>query len=163
MNESEKKMKKYTKAVERKLNLPGDVKKRVMTDFTSAIQSRIEAGKTDEEIYAELGSPADAAADLNEQMKEFAYSRSPWRWACFALAVVCAMTLLHKGSVGLLAAMLSFALFNGSVGLVGGADGPTQIFVTQTQDSMLRGMVMPAMILVMSILGFYFLGHMRKK
>ena len=70
MTEAEKKMKKYTRAVNRKLNLPSDVKKRVMTDFTSSIQSRKEAGKTDEEIYAELGSPADVAADLNEQMKE---------------------------------------------------------------------------------------------
>lgn len=81
MTKAEKKMKKYTKAVKRKLNLPRDVKKRVMTDFTSSIISRKEAGRTDEEIYAELGTPADAAADLNEQMREFAYIKSPWRWA----------------------------------------------------------------------------------
>ena len=37
MTEAEKKMKKYTRAVNRKLNLPSDVKKRVMTDFTSSI------------------------------------------------------------------------------------------------------------------------------
>lgn len=85
MTEAEKKMKKYTRAVNRKLNLPSDVKRRVMTDFTSSIQSRKEAGKTDEEIYAELGSPADVAADLNEQMKEFAYIKSPWRWVSYEL------------------------------------------------------------------------------
>lgn len=50
MTEAEKKMKKYTRAVNKKLNLPSDVKKRVMTDFTSSIQSRKEAGKTDEEF-----------------------------------------------------------------------------------------------------------------
>ena len=101
MTEAEKKMKKYTRAVNRKLNLPSDVKKRVMTDFTSSIQSRKEAGKTDEEIYAELGSPADVAADLNEQMKEFAYIKSPWRWVCFAQNhhIVNALHGLHLSSL----------------------------------------------------------------
>ena len=159
----EKKLKKYTKAVKRRLNLPSDVKKRVMTDFESAIQSRKEAGKTDDEIFAELGTPAQVSADLNEQMKEFAYIKSPWRWVCFALIIVCSMTLLYKGGAGLLAAMLSFALFNESVGIIGGVDGPTQIFIAQSPDSMIHGMVMTALVLVMSILGFYFLGHMRKK
>ena len=163
MTEAEKKMKKYTRAVNRKLNLPSDVKKRVMTDFTSSIQSRKEAGKTDEEIYAELGSPADVAADLNEQMKEFAYIKSPWRWVCFALIVVCSMALLYKGGPGLLAAMLSFTLYNESIGIIGGADGPTQIFIAQSPDSAIYGMGMAALVLVMRILRFYFLGHMRKK
>ena len=70
---------------------------------------------------------------------------------------------LYKGGAGLLAAMLSFALFNESVGIIGGVDGPTQIFIAQSQDSMIQGMVMTALVLVMSVLGFYFLGHMRKK
>lgn len=163
MTKTEKQMKKYTRSVCRKLDLPSDVKKRVMSDFTSSIQSRKEAGKTDEEIYAELGTPAEVAADLNEQMKEFAYIKSPWRWVCFALIIVCSMALLYKGIAGLLAAMLTYSLFNGSVGIIGGVDGPTQIFVAQSQHSMIQGMVMPALVLVMSILGFYFLGHMRKQ
>ena len=70
-------------------------------------------------------------------------------FACILLALLCAGCAAPQEQA--------------SIGIIGGADGPTQIFVTQTQDSMLRGMVMPAMILVMSILGFYFLGHMRKK
>lgn len=163
MSEAEKKMKKYMRAVGRKLNLPADVKKRVMTDFTCSIQSRYEAGKTDDEIFAELGTPADVASDLNEQMKEFAYTKSPWRWVCLGLIVVCLMTLLYRGGAGLLAAILSFTLYNESVGVIGGVDGPTQIYIAQSQDSMIHGMVMTALVLLMSILGFYFLGHMRKK
>lgn len=163
MTEAEKKMKKYLRAVRRKLNLPSDVKRRVMTDFTSSIQNRKEAGKTDDEILSEFGKPAEVAADLNEQMKEFAYIKSPWRWVCFILIIVCSMALLYKSGAGLLAAMLSFALFNGSVGVIGGVDGPTQIYVAQSQDSMVHEMIMTTLILVMSILGFYFLGHMRKK
>ena len=80
MTEAEKKMKCYVNAVERRLNLPREVKARVMSDFSSAIQACREAGMSDEAIYAELGTPKKAAADLNEQMKEFAYRKSPWRF-----------------------------------------------------------------------------------
>ena len=69
MTEQQKKMKKYCTGVERRLNLPRDVKTRVMNDFTSSIAARREAGESDEQIFAELGTPKEAAALLNEQMK----------------------------------------------------------------------------------------------
>ena len=65
MTQAEKKMKNYVNAVERRLNLPREIKARVMSDFQSSIVARREAGQTDGEIYAELGTPAKAAADLN--------------------------------------------------------------------------------------------------
>ena len=58
-------MKKYMKSVERKLNLPRDVKQRVMADLESSVQSRLEAGQTVEQIKAELGEPNQVAAELN--------------------------------------------------------------------------------------------------
>lgn len=163
MTEAEKKMKKYLKAVSRKLKLPPDVKRRVMNDFESAVRSRREAGKSDSEIYAELGSPAEAAGELNEQMGEFAYVKSPWRWVCLGLVILCAAALLYRGSVGLLAAMMNYAMLHGSIGAIGGADGPTAIFVTTAQDAPVQGLVMTALILLMSLAGFWALGHMRKK
>ena len=87
-------MKKYMKSVERKLNLPRDVKQRVMADLQSSIQSRLEAGQTKAEIVTELGEPVQVASELNEQMKEFAYVKSPWRWACLLLAAVSGLTFL---------------------------------------------------------------------
>lgn len=155
-------MKKYIKSIERRLNLPRDVKRRVMSDLESSIQSRLEAGQTHEQIRAELGEPAQVAAELNEQMKEFAYTKSPWRWACLLLAVVSGLTFLGKGFVNLLVAAITYAE-NQSVGIIGGADGPTAIFVTQSQDSAIYSMLMSGLILVMSALGFYYLGHIRKK
>ena len=152
-------MKKYMNAVKRKLNLPRDVKQRVMADLETSVQSRAEAGQTEEQIRAELGTPAEVAAELNEQMKEFAYAKSAWRWACLALAVVSALAFLYKGVINMLVAALEHA----SLGIVGGADGPTVIFVTQSPDSAVYSMLMSAMILVMSIAGFYYLGHMRKR
>ena len=77
MTQAEKKMKRYVNAIERRLNLPLEVKGRVMSDFGSSIAARREAGQTDEEIYTELGDPKKVAAELNEQMQEFAYRKSP--------------------------------------------------------------------------------------
>ena len=61
-------MKKYMKDVKRKLNLPKDVKNRVMADLETSVRSRLEAGQTQEQIMAELGTPAEVAAELNGQM-----------------------------------------------------------------------------------------------
>lgn len=155
-------MKKYMKSVERKLNLPQDVKQRVMADLESSVQSRLEAGQTVEQIKAELGEPNQVAAELNEQMKEFAYVKNPWRWACLLLAAVSGLTFLCKGIMNLLVAAITFAE-NQSVGIIGGADGPTAIFVTRSPDSVIYSMLMSGLILVMSVIGFYCLGHIKKK
>lgn len=155
-------MKKYMSDIKRRLNLPGSVKKRVMADLESSVQSRKEAGQTDGEIMEELGTPAQVAAELNEQMKEFAYTKSPWRWACLAMAVVSALAFLYKGVINLLVAAITYAERQ-SVGIIGGADGPTAIFVTQAPEAAGYSMLMSGLILVMSIVGFYYLGHMRKK
>ena len=65
---SEKEIQRYLKAIRRRLNLPGEIRDRVISDLRSSIQERREAGQTDREILAELGTPAQAAADLNRQM-----------------------------------------------------------------------------------------------
>ena len=155
-------MKKYMKDVKRKLNLPKDVKNRVMADLETSVRSRLEAGQTQEQIMAELGTPAEVAAELNGQMKEFAYGKSPWRYLCLAMAVVSGLALLFKGGMNLLMAMITRAESQ-SIGIIGGADGPTAIFVTRTPENALYGMLMAALVLVMSIVGFYSLGHIRKK
>lgn len=155
-------MKKYMKDVKRKLNLPKDVKNRVMADLETSVRSRLEAGQTQEQIMAELGTPAEVAAELNGQMKEFAYEKSPWRWGCLVLAAVSALAFLHKGVLNLLVAAITYAERQ-SVGIIGGADGPTAIFVTRAPESAVYSMLISALILVMSLVGFYSLGHMRKR
>ena len=134
MTQQQKKMKQYCNAIERRLNLPRDIKHRVMADFAGSIQERREAGQTDEEIYAEFGTPKQAAAELNEQMKEYAYRKSPWRWLFLGLAclsgtyLVLSKLLLTFGMI-----LSSFRWRPGesaSIGIIGGADGPTAVFVT---------------------------------
>ena len=168
MTDAEKKMKRYVNAVERRLNLPREVKVRVMSDFSSSIAARREAGQSDEEIYAEFGAPAKAAADLNEQMKEFTYRKSPWRFGFAALAVWGGFTLLR-----LLIPQLMYwgfrlsALFRPeafSIGIIGGADGPTSIFVT-SPASVLIGLyiLLPLLATVVGIWGFLRLRKCRRK
>ena len=156
-------MKKYMNAVKRRLNLPREVRERVMADLACSIRSRQEAGQTDEEIAAELGSPAEVASELNAQMREFAYRKSPWRWACLALSIVCLLSLAYNGTMGLINGILAAIVSDENLAIIGGADGPTAIFVTQPQEDSLRGVLLTAMILAMSLIGFYFLGHMKKK
>ena len=156
-------MKKYTNAVKRRLNLPREVKNRVMADLVSSIRSRQEAGQSNEEILAELGSPASVAAEMNAQMKDFAYQKSPWRWVCLLVAVISMLSLLFKGAMGLLNLMLTSMLSGDNLAIIGGADGPTAIFVTRPQEGSLRGLLLTVLILGMSVIGFYYLGHMKKK
>ena len=161
MNEAQKNMKKYTNAVERRLDMPREVKVRVMTDFISSIQARREAGQSDAEIFAELGTPKEAAAELNGQMKEYTYIKSPWRWPCLAAAVISGAVLLYGGLTQLLARLLtlSFDLSNqaASIGVIGGADGPTAIFVTSSYSpaSFWLRTGLPALILVMALVGYF--------
>lgn len=154
-------MKKYLKAIERRLNLPKDVKKRVMTDLESSIAARREAGQTDETIMAELGTPKEVAAELNEQMKEFAYGKSPWRWAALAAAVLGALLLIYDGVMGLLAWLLTESL-NGSqsIGIIGSADGPTAVFVTSTRS--VDETFLWIGLILMGALGFWKLSRCKK-
>ena len=155
MTDAEKKMKKYCNAVERRLNLPRDVKTRVMTDFQSSIQARREDSMTDEEIYADLGTPKQAAATLNEQMKEYAYRKSPWRFLFAALAIYGGWELFGGLAAALLYLSMSDPLSQAaSVGIIGGADGPTAIFVT-TRVPEWYHFGIPLLLLLVGIWGFY--------
>lgn len=131
-----KKMKKYIKSVDRRLNLPKDIKRRVISDFESAIIARQESGMRDEEISAELGTPKKVAEELNEQMKEFAYRKSPWRFV-FAIAaflsavwIILSRILLYFGMLLETFTMSFFPNPSASIGIIGAADGPTAIFIT---------------------------------
>ena len=155
MTDAEKKMKKYVNVVERRLNLPREIKARVMSDFSSSIQARRESGLSDEEIYAELGSPRKAAAELNEQMKEYAYRKSPWRFLFLACAAYGVAELL--GSLVAWIAYLAIAdpvlqfRESASIGIIGGADGPTAIFVTTPSWT---EYVVPLLVLAVGIWGY---------
>lgn len=154
MTDEQKKMKRYVNAIERHLNLPSKIKVRVMSDLHSAITARREAGLTDDEIYAELGTPKKAAADLNEQMREYSYRKSPWRFLVAAIAVYGAVRFLDKiwTQVVVWWATGHFSSSEAaSIGIIGGADGPTAIFVT---TPVWTHWIVPFLLLILGILGY---------
>ena len=162
MTDEQKKMKKYMTVIERRLNLPRDVRVRVMTDLQSSVAARREAGQTDAEIYTDLGAPEAVAAELSEQMKEYAYTKSKWRWAALAGAVVAGVMLLFEGIRGLLVWLLNISVNeSNSLGIIGGADGPTAIFVTAAP----RGYdwLLWLLVLAMCGIGWWKLNHCRQK
>ena len=159
MTDAQKKMERYTRAVRRGLNLPKTVRNRVMSDFVSSIEARRESGQTDEAIYAELGTPKKAAALLNEQMKEFAYRKSPWRFLFLALAVLSAGWILLS-RLFLCFGMILETLYvtftpnlAASIGVIGGADGPTAVFVA-TPSGFDWDVAVMTVVLIIGIWGF---------
>jgi len=163
MTEEQKTMKKYTGAVERRLNLPREVRARVMSDLISSIQARREAGMTDEEIYAELGTPKKVAADLNEQMMEFAYRKSPWRFLFAVAAAYGAAELLGNLWAWILYRAFQLQMASqeaASIGIIGGADGPTAIFVTTPGWT---HSILPVVLLILGTWGFLRLRKCQQK
>ena len=148
-------MKKYIRSIARRLNLPRDIKKRVIADLTGSIQERREAGQSDREIMAELGSPRQAAAELNEQMREYAFRKSPWRYLCLVLSGLAGAWLIWYW--GLTSLFRGITLQeSGSIGVIGGADGPTAIFVTTTGGFDWDIPIMVGLV-ILGILGYIFL------
>lgn len=126
-------MKKYIRAVRRRLNLPAEVRDRALTEFVSTVNTLQQSGMTGDEIIRQLGTAKQAASAINEKMKDYAYRKSPWRFAFAAMAVIGAVELL-----GYLAAWFAVNVLGGisfpvteaaTVGIIGGADGPTAVFV----------------------------------
>ena len=158
-------LKKYLRRVRRRLSLPRDVRDRVMNDFSTSVAARLENGQSLDAVMAELGAPEKAAADLNEQMKEYAYRKSPWRFLFLSAAIVSGAKLAYEVIVTFIAQLLlrHAAILSGGdaavIGVIGGADGPTSIFIT-TPDWLRNGI--PILILIIGVLGYYFLSHRKK-
>ena len=153
---------KYLRAVRRRLNMPKALKDRVMTDFTSSLEARLENGQNEETIVTELGQPRQAAAELNRQMKEYTYRKSPWRWGCLGLSVVSLLCIAYRGLPGLLLMLFNKTNNASSIGVIGGADGPTAIFVTTTTQ-VLPSAFIYLLLLAMGIIGFIALSKLKRK
>ena len=154
---------KYLRAVRRRLDMPKQLKDRVMEDFISSIDARIEDGQEEAAILAELGTPKVAARELNQQMQEYTYRKSPWRWVCLAVAILSGLCLAYQGLPGLLL-MLFNKTYNAaaSIGIIGGADGPTAIFVT-TKTSATPLFMIYGSFIFLGLVGFLLLRKLKRK
>lgn len=157
-------LEKYLRAVRRRLDMPKQLKDRVMEDLVSSIDARKEDGQEESAILAELGTPKEAAKELNSQMQEYTYRKSPWRWVSLGLAVVSGLCIAYRGLPGLLL-MLFNKTYNAaaSIGVIGGADGPTAIFVTTKPGNIHATLGMYIILLLTGIIGFLILRKLKQK
>lgn len=125
-------VKRYLRAVSRRLCLPRKIRTQVIQDLVTGICARQEAGESWEDILRDMGAPKTFAGNLNEEMKEFRCRKSPWRFLFLALAVVGIGGLIYIFTIQSLACFLLTQAVNQppALGVIGGADGPTAIFVT---------------------------------
>lgn len=123
-------VKRYMNAIERHLRVDRKTRVRIMTELASDFQSRRENGQSDEAIMQELGSPEEVAAEFNAALDdETIQPVSRWRWAFVALAAVILLARFILPELFLLQSHTS------SIGVIGGADGPTAIFVSTEASS----------------------------
>ena len=146
---NEKQLARYLRAVRRRLSLSGQMKDRVMDDLRSSINERREAGQTDAEIFAALGPAKQAAAELTAQLPGYAFRKSPLRFVCLGAAVLALLAGLLKTVTNL----RGFA----SVGVIGGADGPTEIFIAGPQIFDWADVIAAGIVLVLGLIGYLLL------
>ena len=152
---NEKQLARYLRAVRRRLALPKNMKERVMDDLRSSIGERREAGQTDAEIIAALGPAKQAAAKLTAQLPGYAFRKSPWRFVCLGAAVLALL-------VGLLKTVTNLRGF-ASVGVIGGADGPTEIFIAGPQIFDWADVMIAGIVLVLGLSGYLLLRRLPPK
>ncbi len=161
----ENKLKTYLRRVSRRLNMPADVKRRVLEDYESGLRGRLEAGEPEEQVFR---SPKEAARMLNEQMKEYTYRKSPWRFLFLGAAVLCAARYIPAALLwGCLAVLSLFPPSTvvhpeASVGIIGGADGPTAIFLTASPVGGLWWLLVPAAVLLICFLGYRHFSRLKR-
>lgn len=161
----DKQIKKYLSAVKRRLNLPKEIRNRLLSDLQTTITARLEQGESWETVSAALGSPAQVAESYMEQMKDYAYRKSPWRFAFLTVAIVYAVRILREWFTYFVALMMVLSMNHSnqaSIGIIGGADGPTAIFLTspyatRTEPWLISG------VIVLSLLVYFRLRKCKQK
>lgn len=149
-------LRRYLRQVMRHLTLSRAAKQRIRNDLATSIAGKLESGMTEDAILQELGQPEAIAAELNAQMGQRVPRRSPWRFVPLLLSIVSAVILL-----GQLALQLLFRSFSGAnvliSGAIGGADGPTAIFVTTANSGQFDWELLIWLLLLFAGLAGYFL------
>lgn len=155
----------YIEEIMRHLVLPNATKKRIRQDLEQDIQSAIDQGETFDQVMRRMGSSEDVARDFNESLAAPAAVLSGKQKAVKILLIVVivlsALSLLSTGIPLLFSFLFSF---HQSLGIIGGADGPTAIFITGTLSPLLVAvrLLLPALFLLASIWGLRCISRAKK-
>ena len=121
----------YIRQILRRIRVTDKTRQRIRTDLLADMAAKEEAGQTPEQIQAGMGSPEQVAAEFNAS---FAGTDAElwYRWqqrtrlAAILLLVLTVLSLVFSPGTWVLVSRLMWP----SVGVIGGADGPTQVYVT---------------------------------
>ena len=91
--------------------------------------------------------------------KKSADKKKRWRWACLGLAIVSVIALAYRYLPAWFAILSVKAEQSASIGIIGGADGPTAIFVSTRFGYFPTGIYL--VLLVMGIIGFFALRNIK--
>lgn len=130
MTEEQKKIKKYVNAIERHLHMPLKQKVRINTDLATEIHLRMEAGATADEVIQEMGSPKEVAERFNEEMGSRQEGKNFFRILFLCFSIFVAILFLVFAVEGFWENQrIEREMAEASVSIIGGADGPTSVFI----------------------------------
>lgn len=96
-----------------------------------------------------------AASELTAQLPGYAFRKSPLRFICLGAAVLALL-------VGLLKTVTNLRGF-ASIGVIGGADGPTEIFIAGPQIFDWADVIAAGVVLVLGVAGYLLLRRLPPK
>lgn len=128
--------------------LPRKVRKAVLRDLEERFDAAAEHGESPESVIAALGTPEEFAAPFRE-------GKAPALWPPLVLA---GLGLLVSAGCGL-GLWLQAQLNIQDLGIIGGADGPTRIYVTAGESSPLW--LLLALGVALLAAGLFWLRHRR--
>lgn len=88
------------------------------------------------------------------------FRKSKWRWLCVVVGIISLLVIFAGGITGIMSGFANFS--TPSVGVIGGADGPTAIYVSATPGTDAGSIVIACILLIASIFGFYKLSNLKK-
>lgn len=121
---------KYIKQILRRIQATDKIKKRIQSDLETELQCLEEEGLSMEDILRQKGTAKEVAAEFNRSFSDPKIRREYILQQVWKTAAI----LLILASVLVFAVNLSshLPLENHSVAIIGGADGPTNIYVTHS-------------------------------
>lgn len=119
---------KYIKKILRDIQVTDKTKERIRDDLQTEFESMEEAGLSIEEIILKKGAPEKVANAFNQSYGDTAMRKCYYKQKTLKIA---AIVLLSMSVIVLICNTLGNAFLMQDISIIGGADGPTSIFVTE--------------------------------
>ena len=159
--------KSYMKAVKKHLCLPPSLAKESLKPLFQLLKG---SQASYDDLVEDLGTPKARAEELNRSVPGYLYRKSDWRKPCMVLGIISLLRSIYLASV---LGLFHFAMANphitfgfnapaASVGMIGGADGPTAIYVTSMpQYTTALSLLFWLSMAILGFWGYYHLRHVR--